>query len=75
MNNLSKIIHLSPPNLAYFAPWRESIPLFEYFNSNGKFAQAAQILKDSSTEFAEVISYLLLSRPWRHSTVRLCSRP
>ena len=54
MNNLSKIIHLSPPNLAYFAPWRESIPLFEYFNSNGKFAQAAQILKDSSTEFTEI---------------------
>ena len=50
MNNLSKIIHLSPPNLAYFAPWRESIPLFEYFNSNGKFAQAAQILKDSSAK-------------------------
>ncbi len=33
VNNFSKIIHLSPPNLAYFAPWRESIPLFEYFSS------------------------------------------
>ena len=33
VSNFSKIIHLSPPNLAYFAPWRESIPLFEYFSS------------------------------------------
>src|SRR6266849_3214325 len=33
VNNFSKIIHLSLPNLAYFAPWRESIPLFEYFSS------------------------------------------
>ena len=46
VNNFSKISHLSPPNLAYFAPWRESIPLFEYFN--GKFAHAAQTLKDSN---------------------------
>ena len=33
MNNFSKIIHLSRPNLAYFAPWRASILLFEYFSS------------------------------------------
>src|SRR5688572_7178779 len=33
VNNFSKIIHLSLPNLACFAPWRESIPLFEYFSS------------------------------------------
>jgi hypothetical protein len=26
-----KIIKLSLPNLASFAPWRESIPAFEYF--------------------------------------------
>ena len=26
-----KIINLSLPNLACFAPWRESIPAFEYF--------------------------------------------
>jgi hypothetical protein len=25
-----KIINLSLPNLACFAPWRESIPAFEY---------------------------------------------
>jgi hypothetical protein len=29
MNNFSKIIHLLPPNLACFAPWRESSPLIE----------------------------------------------
>ena len=33
MNNFFQIIPLSPPNLAYFAPCRESILLFEYFNS------------------------------------------
>jgi hypothetical protein len=33
VKNFFQIIPLSPPNLAYFAPWRESIPLFEYFNS------------------------------------------
>ena len=26
-----KIINVSLPNLACFAPWRESIPAFEYF--------------------------------------------
>jgi hypothetical protein len=26
-----KIINLSLPNLACFAPWRESIPAFEFF--------------------------------------------
>jgi len=26
-----KFIYLSIPNLARFAPWRESIPAFEYF--------------------------------------------
>ena len=26
-----KIVNLSLPNLACFAPWRESIPAFEYF--------------------------------------------
>src|SRR5262245_65128130 len=31
MNNCSKIVHVLPPNLAYFAPWRESIPLFGNF--------------------------------------------
>jgi hypothetical protein len=31
-----QIIHLSPPNLACFAPWRESIPLFEYVGSMKK---------------------------------------
>jgi hypothetical protein len=54
VNNLSKIIHLSLPNLAYFALWRESILLFEYFSATGKFAQAAKILTDSVTEFAEI---------------------
>jgi hypothetical protein len=29
MNNFSKTIHLFPPNLACFAPWRESSPLIE----------------------------------------------
>jgi hypothetical protein len=29
MNNVYKIIHLFPPNLACFAPWRESSPLLE----------------------------------------------
>ena len=29
MNNFPKIIHLFPPNLACFAPWRESSPLIE----------------------------------------------
>jgi hypothetical protein len=29
MNNFSNIIHLFPPNLACFAPWRESSPLIE----------------------------------------------
>src|SRR6478735_2320567 len=33
VKNFSQIIHLSSPNLACFAPWRESIPLFEYFSS------------------------------------------
>jgi len=28
-----KIINLSIPNLAYFAPWRESIPVFEHSRS------------------------------------------
>jgi hypothetical protein len=31
VSNSSKIIHLVPPNLACFAPWRESIPLFDNF--------------------------------------------
>ena len=52
MNNFSKIIHFSAPNLACFAPWRELIPLFEYFSSN-KVAQAAEILKDSGTKVAK----------------------
>ncbi len=34
---LSKIMQLSPPNLACFAPWRESISLFEYFRSLKSF--------------------------------------
>jgi hypothetical protein len=29
MNNVYKIIHLFPPNLACFAPWGESSPLLE----------------------------------------------
>jgi hypothetical protein len=28
-----KIINLSIPNLACFAPWRESIPVFDYSES------------------------------------------
>jgi hypothetical protein len=31
INNFFKIIHLFPPNLACFAPWRESSPLIESF--------------------------------------------
>ncbi|MBM2805597.1 MAG: hypothetical protein HW419_3490 [Deltaproteobacteria bacterium] len=27
------MINLSIPNLAYFAPWRESIPVFEHSRS------------------------------------------
>jgi hypothetical protein len=38
----TKIIHLFPPNLACFAPWRESIPRVRVFQITGKFAQAAQ---------------------------------
>ena len=31
MNNFAKQIHLFPPNLACFAPWRESSPRIEIF--------------------------------------------
>ena len=37
-------------NLAYFAPWRESIPVFELFQINAKFARAAQTLNHNSTK-------------------------
>ena len=47
----SKIIHLFPPNLACFAPWRESIPRVRVFQITGKFARAAQTFKHSSTRF------------------------
>ena len=44
MNNFSKIIHLSPPNLACFASWRESIPLFEYFRSMDNLRELRKLL-------------------------------
>jgi hypothetical protein len=45
-----KIINLSLPNLACFAPWRESIPRVRVFQITGKFAQAAKIFNYSSTK-------------------------
>ena len=41
-----KIIHIFPLNLACFAAWRESIPVFEYSDSR-KFARAVQTFKHS----------------------------
>ena len=49
MNKFFKIIHLFPPNLASFAPLRESIPCSS-IPVTGKFAQVAQTVKDSSTK-------------------------
>jgi hypothetical protein len=46
----SKIIHLLPPNLACFAPWRESIPRVRVFQITGEFAQAAQTSSYSNTK-------------------------
>ena len=37
MKIVCKIINFSLPNLACFAPWRESIPAFEYFRLTEKF--------------------------------------
>jgi len=53
-----KIINLSIPNLAYFAPlrlssghaWRESILRVQVFQVTGKFAPAAKTVKDSNTK-------------------------
>jgi hypothetical protein len=53
VKNFFQIIHLSPPNLATFAPWRESNSSVRVFQCSETFAQAAKILKDSNTEFAE----------------------
>ena len=39
---VSKIINPSIPNLAYFAPWRESILRVRVFQITGKFARAAK---------------------------------
>ena len=47
VKKLSKIIYLFPPNLACFAPWRESIPCVRVPDT-GKFARAAQTFKHSS---------------------------
>jgi hypothetical protein len=49
--NFPKIIHLFPPNLACFAPWRESNPRVRLFQITGIFASAAQIFNYSSTRF------------------------
>jgi hypothetical protein len=50
VKNFFQIIHLSPPNLATFAPWRESNSSVRVFQCSETFAQAAKILKDSSTK-------------------------
>jgi spore maturation protein SpmB len=42
-----KIIYLSLPNLACFAPLRESFPRVRVFQVTGKFAQVAQIFNDA----------------------------
>jgi uncharacterized membrane protein len=46
----SKIIHLFPPKLARFAPWRESIPRLRVFQITEKFARAAQTFKHGITK-------------------------
>jgi len=39
-----KIINLSLPNLACFAPWRESIPALEYFTLPENLREARKLL-------------------------------
>ncbi len=40
-----KIIYLSLPNLACFAPWRESIPVFEYSRSPANLRELRKLSK------------------------------
>jgi len=39
-----KIVNLSIPNLANFAPWRESVPVFEHSRSPENLRQLRKIL-------------------------------
>jgi len=63
-----KIINLSLPNLACFAPWRESIPAFEYFRLPENLRELRKIFNYCNTEFAEdFCMQILRSLPaWLH---------
>jgi hypothetical protein len=49
VKNLLQIIHLFPPNLACFAPWRESIPCVRIFQIPESLRQPRK-LSDSNTK-------------------------
>ena len=75
----SKIIYLFPPNLACFAPWRESIPRVRVFQITGKFARAAQTVSHSNPEHncpdrQQASPLSVLSMPWLRSPIDIYLR-